>query len=324
MFVLSYQQKARLRRVAKIVGIVLAILLLLCLIRFLYLGRYIVYDSDGAHIRYDTVTEDGQMANRITTDYPLIQERSQSAAEAAATHLRGIYLTASQSADRAALQNAKTELTHISAMMVTVKSSTGSFLYPTALADTSTGSDASDIMLQLLQAAKEKDVYLIAALPAFADRTNAEAYHTDSLQIRGGALWLNADGSYCLDPRAEHTREYLLAQIAELRSLGFQEVWLTGFDFPSSPYIVLENGADTSLYELATALKTTQGKDPVRVSFETAEEVCRQLSEHNFIQLDETPESYLEEEPTLHPNDVLLTNELPEQRTEFNYLAPLQ
>ena len=323
MFVLSYQQKARLRRIAKIGGIILAAILLFCLIRFLYLGRYIVYDSDGAHISYDSVSESTSSPADKTTDFQLVQERSQSAADAAAEHLRGIYLSGAQSADRASLRNAENELTHISAMMLTVKSSTGTFLYPTALEDTAVNSDSADAFMHLVQTAKEHDVYLIAAFPAFADRTNAEAYHTDSLQIRGGALWLNADGSYCLDPRAEHTQDYLLAQFSELKALGFQEVWLTGFDFPESRYIVLEQDADTSLEPLALSLRDGQGKDPIRISFETDEEACKAASEHQFIKLDEPLESYWEAEPMLNANDVLITIDAPEQRTDFNYLAPL-
>ena len=323
MFVLSYQQKARLRRIAKIAGIVIGVLLLLCLIRFLYLGRFIVYDSDGAHLRYDVTSSGAATSDADTSDFTLVQERSQSAADAAAANLRGIYLTASQTADRAALKNAERELTHVSAMMLTVKTSTGTFNYPTALEDTAVNDDTADAFLHLLQLAKQQDVYLIAALPAFADRANAEAYHTQSLQIRGGALWLNADGSYCLDPREDHTRDYLLAQIAELRSLGFREVWLTGFDFPSSPYIVLETDADTSLQGLAKALRDEQGKDPIRVSFETDEDACAELSDHHYLILRESLESFWEDDPILDPQDVLLTVDQPETRTDFNYLAPL-
>lgn len=323
MVVLSYQQKARLRRIAKIVGLVLGVLILLCFIRFLYLGRFMVYDSDGAHIQYDASYDNTAPNDAETSDFQLVQERSQSASEAAAAHFQGIYLNAAQSADRATLRNAEKELTHISALMLTAKSSTGTFLYETALEDTSFSSNTADAFLHLLQAAKEQDIYLIAALPAFADRTNAEAYHEQSLQIRGGALWLNADGSYCLDPREEHTAQYLLAQIEELKALGFQEVWLTGFDFPTSPYIVLETDADTSLINLATVLKEGQGKDPARVSFETEDEAVSELSAHHFISLDEPLETNWEAEPMLKPNEVLLTIDHPKQRTDYSFLAPL-
>ncbi|MBQ7522917.1 MAG: hypothetical protein IJT07_00110, partial [Oscillospiraceae bacterium] len=295
MFVLSYQQKARLRRCCKWIAIVLAIILILCLIRFFYLGRFIVYDSDGAHIQYEPARDNtSETMPPEQTDFQLVQERSESAANAAATHLRGIYLTVEQANDRAALRNAEAELTHISAMMLPAKTNTGTFLYPTALENTSYSEDSADAFLHLIDAAKAQNVYLIAALPAFADRTNAEAFHNDSLQIRGGALWLNADGSYCLDPRADHTREYLLVQFAELKALGFQEVWLTGFDFPDSRNIVLESDADTSLVNLATALQNEQGKDPIRISLETEDETCALQSAHHFFVLDEPLETYLE------------------------------
>lgn len=282
---LSYQGKARLRKILRYTGMTAGCLLILGIARFIYLGRYIVYDGQGAHLDFSQSIAERSTVTAVekAEDFPLKQARSKSTDAYLGKHFNGWRLQGKQVQDPKTLDAFGEALTDVGAMMIPVKGATGSYFYDSQW-DLAEPTESKKALRDLIQTAKKQKIYLIAELPAFADSEYAKLDHGHSLQIKGGALWMNADGSYCLDPANRYTEEYLLAQLRELKSLGFDEVLLRDFDFPTeSRSLVYDGDGLKAIRELSNALLTKQGKDPIQVSFLTSEPDIFALSAHRYV-----------------------------------------
>ena len=76
--------------------------------------------------------------------------------------------------------------------------------------------------------------YLIAEVPAFCDTAIALANSAAALPLSSGALWMDSNGCYWLDPASETVMIYLKQIARELSSRGFREVVFSEFRFPAS------------------------------------------------------------------------------------------
>jgi len=275
----SYQSKYRAKRWLRLLLLLLGILLLLCLLRVIYLQRYLVYGEDGVHLDYGSHTTPGLPRDPAAQDedYILLQEGTGSPEGTAPTgqslpRYEGYYLTAGQvlSADvRAQVLAAADEGC---TLLINMKTDTGKFLYNTALKDAQRAAADLAAIEAWVAALKEKGVRLIGQVPAFADSAYALADYGHSLSIAGGALWMDSNGSYWLDPAAPETAEYLAQTARELQQLGFAEVVFSDFRFPDSSTLRYEGDGNEALLTAAGSVLRKLEASSLSVSFRSPRE----------------------------------------------------
>ena len=239
MKVLSYSARLKLKKALLVTAAVLTAVLILCIGRIVYLQRYVVYDENGVHLDYSGKVSAAVPNQDAIPVGDFILEQEQAAGESIEVPiegqlaaLSGVYFTASQLMDEATSAGVHDALENANAVMLDVKTATGKYLYATSLPDTArTETDITPLISQL---AAKTNLTLIARLSAFRDSAKALSDFSQALSIAGGALWMDANGSYCLDPAGEEVTTYLIAIARELSQLGFDEIVFDDSSFPAS------------------------------------------------------------------------------------------
>lgn len=152
-------------------------------------------------------------------------------------------------------------------VMLDVKSIKGSFFYNSSASSQRNGAIDTEAMEQLISYMDEKGMYLIARLPALRDFYYGLDHVPDGLPTSEGYLWMDDASCYWLNPASEGTRNYLILQLQELRSRGFDEVVLTDFCFPVTDQIVFSGDKAQTLTETAQLLVDTCCNDSFALSF---------------------------------------------------------
>ena len=109
------------------------------------------------------------------------------------------------------------------------------------------------------------------SLPAFCDTAFALANPAAALPLSSGALWMDSNGCYWLDPASETVMIYLKQIARELSSRGFREVVFSEFRFPASnsiSYHSEKSGAELT-QDAAQELTTFFSGSNLMISFET-------------------------------------------------------
>ena len=162
------------------------------------------------------------------------------------------------------------------AVMLDLKSGFGNFFYSTEVEGgvTSSNVDAAGID-DLISWLKSSDLYTIARIPAFRDRSFGLYTHENGtfcgLPEAAGNLWADADGCYWLDPAAQGTKDHLVEIINELRVLGFDEVVFTDFCFPDSGGLIVyesEQSQEQIIQDTASGLVSLCATGSFAVSFQ--------------------------------------------------------
>ena len=240
---LSYQAKHRAKKWLKAGAVLLGAVLVFCAGRFIYLQRYLVYDADGVHLDYGGQPTYGaaEKDSKHDEEYILRQEGTVSALGGSRGKYKtfsGYYVTASQLLDPAHHKEILSAVDGANAVMLDMKTSVGKFLWDTSLPGTQTANTDTEAVKALVkELAGRGGVTLTARIPAFRDSAKALELRNQALPIKGGALWLDENGSYWLDPAGNDVADYLIAQARELEALGFDEIVFTDFHFPTSSNI---------------------------------------------------------------------------------------
>ncbi len=328
----SYQTKNRVRRGVKIGLIVLALLIVIAVVRFIYLERFLVYDKNGVHLDLGGgVAVVKQDEAPKAENYPLIRENASGAeieqpVEGQLKRLSGCSVSAAQLLDenvREALKNYSE-----SAILLDVKTSTGKFLYPTALEDTDVSARAEAIGTLLRQFKGRRGMTRVARLPAFADRSYALADFKHSLAITGGALWMDDNGSYWLDPASEEVRAYLIAEAKELSRLGFDEIVFDSFFFPESKYLVYPGDGPQACRDAAAEIASALEGTGILCSFISDDPEILARSARGYISVNDEMliASQVNEYSSLFPGGgaqlVFLTDSHDSRLADYSMLSP--
>lgn len=262
---LSYRRQSQLKKVFRWFCFVLLALIVLFLLYMLYLQRYIVYTKDGAHLDFSRSTlelsSSSSGVNKKTealhdVEIKFIDEPVVIGGTLA--KIDGYYITSDMLKDDAAqVLEAVKALDAPCPIMLDVKDYNGRFLYPSNI----TGAEAADLDLdvveELLSYLRQNQFSMIACLPAFSDSAFALEHLDCGLSIEGGALWMDENGCYWLDPSDQTVLTYIEQICKELTSMGFSEVAFSQFYFPDSNDIVYQS-TQTKSELIASAAKTIQ------------------------------------------------------------------
>ena len=304
---MTYRNKLRLRRFLIILAIVLLALVIVGLIGFSYLGRYVVYTEDGAHFSFHSQP-------------PSAPETEQAAAPVESP----VLVTGSSIREQSILEDGSTtalqdcEVKGLLVDYVTLSDPTavsavdlGTGAYNTLVLEMRAGGSAildTDAVRQLISRAKSAQMHLVAMMSCLNDSAYALSHTSEALAISGGALWMNSAGSYWLDPTNADVQNYLAGMINQLETMGFQEVILNNFSFPTTDEIVYSSDStrESMLQDAYKALENkanldcTLGlliKDPEsgHQAFDLAEHLYVYYSDGSSLKqyVDDHPDTYL-------------------------------
>ena len=285
----SYRNRQRLRKLLIILAIALAVLIAAAICVVIYLQRYIVYTRDGAHLDFSSrpgasadAGEAPALSNpefQIEADPALpdvaVEVDTNPAEESAAgmARIRGVYVTAEMLGSMDAL----TEVLHAqegqTAVMLDLKSIYGNYYYHTSIpgGELSSAVDADAVDRLIADLAARSDRYLIARVPAFRDSAFALNNQNCGLPLDSGALWMDSDSCYWLDPAQDLTVSHLESMVLELQSLGFDEVVFTDFYFPDSANIAYDGDRSAAVLEAAQRLSQNLAGESIILSLATTD-----------------------------------------------------
>ena len=277
----------RARRRWRNLGIALLALLLAAVAAWIcwavWLGRYMTYSRDGARLDFSLSPEDlvGEQVERpepqetIHIIYNEGEELITSDVEL--TRLVGYYITLEDlQGDLGSLRTTLQGLEKGTAVMLDLKNGRGGFYYSSKIPTAMSSGDVDAAKIdQLISWLRLSQLYVIARVPSFQDWNYALINHENrnyiSLPLSSGALWMDDEGCYWLDPEEGDTMAYLAQIAGELQSLGFDEVVFSGFRYPDTTKIVYREGLNktAALEKLAQDLVTTSATETFAVSFQT-------------------------------------------------------
>lgn len=236
----------RIRKALKIIGITALIAAICMVFLLIFMQRYVVYTSDGAHLDFSRTTLDIPLGNSgdeaaephsAMGEVEIVYPDDEEAADGKLKQLNGVYITIDMLRDSPQLVMEELKaLDNTNAVMIDVKDGLGNFYYSTTIAGAQKANTKA--LDELIAYLTRNGYHMIARIPAFADTGFALEHPEYSLSIDGGALWFDDDGNYWLNPELPTVLSYQEQICKELSSLGFQEVVFNDFYFPASGSIV--------------------------------------------------------------------------------------
>jgi len=91
----------------------------------------------------------------------------------------------------------------------------------------------SDGSSQAISKLKDTGLYLIARMSAFKDNLVPRKIQSTSVKVKSGVIWLDRDYHGWLNPYIEEARGYVTNIAIELADLGFDEILLENFCYPT-------------------------------------------------------------------------------------------
>lgn len=274
---IPYRTRRRLKRLG---SLLLSLLILgacawLCWV--IWVERYIIYTEDGAVIDFDLnpVIPMGEVAQPpIAGEGPEIHYNEGENAVNTSTDLlqmSGYYITYDLLKND--FDNVKTKVSALptnTPVMIDVKGGYGSFYYSSEVEGATISQSVNVAQVdELIQLMRQKNLYMIARVPAFQDYTFALNNVSSGIPFigGGGALWMDGEGCYWLKPKDSATIGHLTSIILELKNLGFNEVVLDKFWVPDGTKVQYTGDAMADLAECANRLVNTTTTNSFTVSF---------------------------------------------------------
>ncbi len=277
----SYHGRGGNRRM-RVILILLALLLIACV--FWIAQRYMVYCEDGTfRFEFPWTQRQGEPAPAAQNDQTPAQDLEIIIEEPAPPEPHARTVLHARELDASALQGGSTKALaalaeeDVNALVIPVKNSRGQLLYPSQLSDAAKigavagGSIAAAAIAEL----KAANYALIARIATLHDSLFAYAHMTDAAveQIKyRGYVWYAPDETFYLAPEKVLTRRYLTDIAVECAQLGFDELLLDEFAYPtqgrlSNIYTAARTVTQTqALTTLATELRSALKSYDVRLS----------------------------------------------------------
>ena len=337
---LSFETRRKLILAAKIVLVLLAAAMVVWACWLVWVDRYVVYTRDGAKIDYSLTEEsfgegtlalppeDTVSASIFFDDGTGIQDYA-----TALSRLEGYYIDYEMLAsDIDTIRAAVSVLPVGSAVMMEVKSIKGNFYYSTNIdgAKTASGIEptAVDLLIEDLTA---RNLYLIATVPAFRDRAYGLSHTNNGLPYIGGngALWLDEQSCYWLNPGKSGTINYLDQIAEELEILGFDEIMFTDFRFPETDQLDYSGNKEEAIQKAAESLVSKCTGDTFAVSFLASDSTVQAVEGRSRLYLKgvdaadaaDAAQRYAMEDPAV--GMVFLTDSHDTRYEEYGALRPI-
>ena len=277
---IPYRHKRLLSRVAVLLSFLLVIILVSWLCWVVWLQRYVIYTDEGAELNFSLSSYEisGKEAvppkaeQNISIFYNEGADAIDTVKEMA--QLNGYYITSDmfqQDIDYVMLQVER--FPSGTPVMIDMKGGFGSFFYQSNLPDAVISASTNiEKVSQLITRLHTKGFYTIARISAFQDRSYGESHVSSGLyMLNRRGLWMDPEGMYWLDPTNATTTSWITSQVLELRDMGFDEVLLDDFCFPSSDQYIFTGDKAAALQSAAATLMSTCGNNKFVLSFQTSD-----------------------------------------------------
>ncbi len=274
---IAYRTRQRLRRLGSLAGFLLILGIIAWLCWVIWVERYIIYTDEGATINFDLNPQIpmGEVAlPPVAGEGPEIHYNEGEDAVNTSTdllQLQGYYITYDLLKND--FENVKAKVLSLptnTPVMIDLKGGFGSFFYSSDLSE-AVISQSVDVKAvdELISLMNQKNLYLIARIPAFQDYSYALKHVSSGIPFTGGggALWMDDEGCYWLKPTDSATVGWLTSIILELRGLGFDEVVLDEFMVPAGQRVVYNGDIPTDLSETAAKLLKNVTTNSFTLSF---------------------------------------------------------
>ena len=280
----------------RMVLVVLLVLVLLLCVGYLALQDHIIYESDGSITLDLPFLRGGETAAQNLPDAAdgetpslhIVTSAASAAGQVPARQAGGTFSVAEQALYDLWEDDTPGPAAGVQGLVTEVKGETGVFYYQSDWAVQGAADERAvsrSGVADLLS--EERDWSAVAAIHCFRD----DYYAMDDMEGAGicqstGYIWFGVDNSHWLEPSKQGTRAYLCAVAEECRDMGFDEILLRSFGYPTRgnldkiDYSGMQMSKEESLEVFLRDLREALGED-VLLSVElTAEDV---LSGHNSI-----------------------------------------
>ena len=237
----------------------------------IYLEQFMVYSADGRRqivLPWQTEGEepplaDGQGDSEVQPEVDLVVREPESAVPETFT----AFSLPARALTMADWQEALAgKPTGQEAVAVRLKTSAGTVYFDAASAVSGAVETAVDTAAALADLTAREGLYTIASLACLQDFKAANAdVESRGLKNTGGYIFYDGNNSLWLDPAKPATREYVCALAREIAELGFDELLLTDFSYPTvgkinkihyNTDVPLADNLDLLLSDLSTALES--------------------------------------------------------------------
>ena len=275
---ISYKARRRLKNTAVVLGVLAAVLVLAWLIWMLWLDRYVIYTREGAKLDFSQSSHElsGEYVQPTTPREPISIYYNEGDNTLITTtemvQLTGYYIDAQMLAKNFnEVVATMRKLPAGTPVMVEVKDEMGRFFYSSALGTNHKSIDPT-LMDQLINELCASDLYAIARFPAYREYLYAVDHVNHGLSSTKGAyLYWDPDRCYWLNPASDGAMSFLMAELTEVKNMGFDEIVLADFRFPDTTEIRFNGNKTETLNEAAKLLTTTYATDRFALSFEVTD-----------------------------------------------------
>ena len=339
---MTYSTRRKVKRSIIVSISVVVALTLLWVCWLVWLDRYMVFTRDGAILDFEQaaqLTGSGQLAVAPTrqeaVDIYYHDGEELLGLDTSLRQIRGYYISTEllTATDTDTLRTAIAALPVGSTVMLEVKNIKGQFHYSSGITDaplsTTVDVEAVDAFIDDLLS---RNLYLVASVPAFRDRSYALEHTNIGLPFigGGGALWLDSTNCYWLDPAKSRTVDYLTKIANELRLKGFDEVMFTDFCFPATDQLDYPGDRAAVIQSVADTLVNSCANERFAVSFLASGSTVQNVEGRSRLYLTgvatdkitATADSYHSAEPAA--GLVFLTDSMDTRYEEHSVLRPLE
>ncbi len=266
----SYRGRGSKWKILMALLLVLVILTAACVI---YLQQYIVYSADGRRqivLPWQTEGDAPPSAGNeeMLPDEPNIDVVVQPPEDEEPKETVAFSLPSQALTEPLWQEALAARPTGANAVAVRLKTSNGTVFFESANAVSGAvqvSKEAGDTAAALTAVTAQEELHTIASVSCLQDFKAAKAdVEGRGLKNTGGYIFYDGNNSLWLDPAKPSTREYVCALAKEIAELGFDELLLTDFSYPTvgkinkinyNTDVPLANNLDLLLVELNTALE---------------------------------------------------------------------
>lgn len=230
----NYRGRGRKRRQQLALAAALVVLIVAAAV-FLVIQNYIVYDDEGnAHIELPFGRGDDRPDAAPSPSIPDGDVDIEYVDNGYAPHLEALHgQMLPANVLRRSADTVKEELTE-DAFAVEVKRVNGGITYTTEVEVPEQVDVAQYDTMENLKALLAEERYSIARMSVFCDSYFVRAYPDAALQVAGGGYWYDGSSMAWLDPSHPQTLVYITTLCQEYAALGFDEIMLDYFSYPTT------------------------------------------------------------------------------------------
>ena len=275
---ISYRNKIRLKKLLRALLILAGCLLVVSIVMTIYLEPYILYDREGAHLSLSQETSEvsvpAESQMRPVVENPQIVYSQGAPVEKSIQEMGGYYITTAMLQKPEAVFEEIKAIQEPCAVMIQLKSIFGNFYYSSSIAGAPKADVAVSVIDEMISYLSDNGFYLIAEIPAFSDPVFALDHQSCGLPLSSGALWMDENGCYWLDPANEDVQSFLMQIARELANRGFHEIAFSHFRFPDTTNISYssEKSKEDIIADAASQLTSFFANSSTVLSFVTDEE----------------------------------------------------